>query len=119
MDSGKFIRRIMVLLLVLAWNLPGRALSADPQLSITRTQDTGIVSWPGPATEWVLESARHLEMPVLWSPISSEFYRSNASSRYVEVPGAEGGRFYRLRRLVPVPGRSGSWRLASAARNPR
>lgn len=112
MESGKRIGRITVLILALTANA---ADLSHPQLSITRTQDNVVVSWPVAATNWVLEASPHLQAPIPWQTASSALYQTNAVHTYIAVPVSNSVSYYRLRRLSTINGLTGSWRLDDGA----
>ncbi len=70
-----------------------------PELLITH-QGTGIVvSWPMPATGWVLEQAAVLGGgPSSWTEVPMP-YQTNATHVFIALPVPVGNSFFRLRRI--------------------
>ena len=83
-----------------------------PRLSITNEHGDFVVSWPGAATNWVLEEASRPELPAAWTQVGSEFYQSIGATRLVRVTAPGTNRFYRLRKQgLSVAGLTGFWQL--------
>jgi hypothetical protein len=77
----------------------GLSTTATPELAITNSVGTVIVSWPLWATGFVLEETRTLDSkPFSWSEVWATNYQSNATDYYLTVPAPQGKRFYRLRK---------------------
>ena len=69
-----------------------------PLLSIERSNAAAIVSWPLPATGWVLDQTSTLTgAPPPWTPVTLP-YATNATRITVTEPAPTGNRFYRLRK---------------------
>jgi len=76
---------------VAAVQIPGA-----PSLSVTRSNNTVIVSWPAPATGWLLQSTTNLAAaPVSWTPILPPYQVGPTTISFVE-PSPTGNKFYRL-----------------------
>jgi len=68
-----------------------------PLLSITRSNAAAIVSWPLPATGWLLDQTSTLTgAPSPWTPVTLP-YATNATRITITEPAPIGDRFYRLR----------------------
>ncbi len=81
--------------IVAALQTPGGPLSVtlNPQLS------TLTVSWPLPASGWVLDQALTLTGATIpWSEVPATQYRTNTAHISITIPAPVGNRFYRLRR---------------------
>jgi len=72
------------------------ASPVGPQISIVRSGTNAVLSWPLPATAFLLEETAALS-PAAWGTVSSPSV-TNALTVSVMVP-ATGRKFYRLRRL--------------------
>lgn len=72
------------------------ATPAGPKISIGRSGTNAVLSWPLPATAFLLEETASLS-PVSWGPVSAPSV-TNASTVSATVP-ATGRKFYRLRQL--------------------
>ena len=68
-----------------------------PWLTITRAGAGVVVSWPRPATGFLLDSTTSLNPPVAWSQVSFP-YHTNATDISVTVMAPIGNQFYRLRK---------------------
>lgn len=71
-----------------------------PALLITNTPGGAVVSWPLPATGFLLEQTLQLTAPpgaIPWSPVAAGNYQTNATHIFITVPMPLGNRFYRLR----------------------
>jgi hypothetical protein len=69
-----------------------------PYLTITRTNNTVVVSWPLPADEWVLQVTNVLpSVSVSWPRIPPPYQTNGANLQFIE-PATVGNRFYRLHR---------------------
>ena len=70
-----------------------------PLLSITLTNSIVRVSWPLPATGFLLEQTNRLTgLPALWPQVSVNQYQTNATDIYFTTPSSPGTNFYRLRK---------------------
>jgi hypothetical protein len=70
-----------------------------PLLSVTCLGSTLVVSWPLPATGWVLEQASVLTGAVIpWSQVPTNQYLTDATHCTINVPSPAGTKFYRLRK---------------------
>ena len=86
------------------------------ELSITNAGSGAILSWPGTATNWLLEQSPQVQPAAPWTGISPNLYQTNATSRYLPDPATNGLRFYRLRWLgAAVPGLTGHWGIDGGA----
>jgi hypothetical protein len=95
-----------------AASLDGNIPGTGPVLAITNVQGEFVLSWPWPATNWVLERATDMQPSTFWGRVSPRTYQSNAVSRYVRLPGPGASGFYRLRNIgPPPPGLTGHWHL--------
>lgn len=70
---------------------------ASPSLSIVLTDTNSVViSWPLPATGWVLEATTNLETTgSIWTDIPSPYQTNGPNLQFIE-PAPSGNRFYRL-----------------------
>jgi len=68
-----------------------------PLLSIVRSANTFIVSWPGPVDGFLLEGNGDLSLTNAWAPVSQN-YSTNNNVVSVTVPSNPGGHFYRLKK---------------------
>lgn len=71
-----------------------------PWLTITETNHWVTVSWPRPATGWLLENTnRVVGLAVAWPPVPLP-YQTNASTIWVTFPNSPpvGNAFFRLRK---------------------
>ncbi|HEY5909167.1 MAG TPA: hypothetical protein VJA21_01035 [Verrucomicrobiae bacterium] len=67
-----------------------------PYLSVTRSDNTVTITWPLPATGWVLESTNSLPPVSLpWPQIAPPYQTNGANLQFTE-PAPVGNRFYRL-----------------------
>jgi len=67
-----------------------------PYLTITRSNNTVIVSWPLPATGWVLEVANALpQISAPWLQINPPYITNGTNLQFTE-PLPAGNKFYRL-----------------------
>jgi hypothetical protein len=112
--------KFLVLLAVggLASFLPARCV-ADVTLWLSTTNDNGdlVFSWPGWATDAVLEEASDIQPPAVWTPVAPGPYSIDISSlnysfRVAANFSLDQNKFYRLHRISrPVPGMTGRWPL--------
>ena len=75
-----------------------------PSLNVTCTHAAVTVSWPLPATGWVLDQTPTLTgSPPPWTQVSASQYQTNATHCFVIVPAPwpSGSQFYRLRQTNP------------------
>jgi hypothetical protein len=69
-----------------------------PLLSVARTNQVVRVSWPLPASGWVLEHTNRVTgSPGPWPPVPFP-YVTNATHIFIPVLPATGNRYYRLRK---------------------
>jgi len=69
-----------------------------PFLSIARSNASVTVSWPRPATGFVLDEVPALTgSPPPWTPVALP-YQTNATDIWITVPAPTGNKFYRLRK---------------------
>ena len=80
------------------WGVVGIPTPGAPPLRITRMNDRVVVSWPKPASGWLLEQVSALEPQVLWTTVPAALFQTNAAEIYVVVSPPNGNRFYRLRK---------------------
>jgi hypothetical protein len=80
------------------WSL----LAADPNPPVPRlevrltTTNTVVVSWPGPATGWKLQTTPNLAtFPIVWTELPSPYSADGANLCFIQAAPA-GHRFYRL-----------------------
>ena len=67
-----------------------------PCLTITRSNNTVVVSWPWPADGWVLQATNALpSVSVPWPPIQPPYQTNGANLQFIE-PTPSGNKFYRL-----------------------
>ena len=88
------------------YTLEGGFWSADsllqtpgaPLLTATLSSQAVVISWPLPATDWVLDQSDEPTTPSLsWRQVLFP-YTTNATHISVTIPGPAGTRLYRLRR---------------------
>jgi hypothetical protein len=69
-----------------------------PPLGISRSGKSVIVSWPLPATGWVLEQTPTLTgNPAPWTLVPVSQYQTNATHVFLVLSNPVGSKFYRLR----------------------
>ena len=69
-----------------------------PRLSIARSNNAVIVSWPLPAPGWVLDETTTLSgTPIPWAQVSPP-YQTNATQSCIALPSPAANKFYRLRK---------------------
>jgi len=69
-----------------------------PRLSVTRSNNCVIVSWPLPGDGWVLQYTNALpQVPAPWPHISPP-YQTNGTKLQFTEPVSAGNRFYRLKK---------------------
>ncbi len=67
-----------------------------PYLTVIRSNNAVIVSWPLPATGWVLESTNSLpQVSAAWPQITPPYQTNGANLQFTE-PAPVGNKFYRL-----------------------
>jgi hypothetical protein len=102
MGTKRFIRSVLIVLVgcVLAHNVNAQA----PKLSIAASGDGSFVlSWPGNASNYVLESATKLEAVTAWQRVAGPPTLTNASLQLVITP-KESVQFFRLSiGMAPLP----------------
>lgn len=77
--------------LIAAFQTPGA-----PYLTITRTNNTMVVSWPWPADGWILQATNVLpSVSAPWPPIPPPYQTNGANLQFID-PAPTGNRFYRL-----------------------
>ncbi len=82
------------------WRLTLRSFVSGPQLTVERTVNGAVLSWPLTATGFVLEAAPNLSLPVPWAEVPVTPVVTNGQRRVtVDLNGAAG--FYRLSRPEP------------------
>jgi len=79
------------------WSASAVQTPGAPRLAITRAGNGVIVSWPRPATGFLLDSATSLGQLANWGQVPFP-YQSNATDIFITVPAPVGDQFYRLRR---------------------
>jgi hypothetical protein len=68
-------------------------------LSVAQSHGVVTVSWPLPASGWVLDQAPTLTGATIpWSEVPATQYHTNATHISITVPTPTGSRFYRLRK---------------------
>lgn len=80
------------------WGVTAVQTPGAPRLTITRAGGGVSVSWPRPATGFLLESATSLGPPASWSQVPFP-YQSNAIDIFITVPAPIGNKYYRLRKI--------------------
>ena len=68
-----------------------------PFLSLTRSGANVILSWPAPATGFVLEHTATVAVPASWSA-TAQSYSTNSGVISVTAPAASGIQFFRLKK---------------------
>jgi hypothetical protein len=91
-DSVKFPYRFYR-----AWFLPQSVTPGTPSLTITRSNNAAIVSWPLSADGWVLEYTNALSQSSTPWPQILPPYQTNGGTLQVTEPAPAGTKFYRLR----------------------
>ena len=79
------------------WSATALQTPGAPRLLITRSGSGVIVSWPRPATGFLLDSTPSLGPAAVWSQVPFP-YQTNATDIFITVPAPVGNRFYRLRK---------------------
>ena len=73
--------------------------SNAPPLAVSCSGTGVLVSWPQPASGWVLEQTPTLNgNPPPWALVPASQYQTNANHCYLAVPSLLGSKFYRLRK---------------------
>ena len=70
--------------------------ASQPPLQVSYAAGMVTVSWPKPATDFLLDQSPNLNSPVPWSQVAFP-YETNTARIYITVPTPIGNRFYRLR----------------------
>lgn len=84
------------------WRLPSNAAheyrwtNQPPRLSISRTNDTVVISWPAAGTGYALETTTRLDAPSDWGTAAPSPVTANGLTS-VTMPLSEPMRFHRLR----------------------
>jgi hypothetical protein len=78
------------------WNVFVVETPGAPLLSVTRSNNAVVISWPRPADGFLLEETSSLEPPVSWSP-TMQTYVTNTTTISVTVSLPVGNRFYHLK----------------------
>jgi hypothetical protein len=71
-----------------------------PRLNVSRNSTNGAVtvSWPLPATDFVLDQSTTLDgAPIPWTQVNSP-YQTNMTRVFITLPSPVNNRFYRLRK---------------------
>lgn len=68
-----------------------------PLLSITKSNANAIVSWPGAALDFVLESADSFLTPITWNTVTNPATLMNGQNR-IEIISSTNDVFFRLRK---------------------
>jgi hypothetical protein len=71
-------------------------VAAPAQLSITRSNSFGLVSWPATAGAYHLESNSNLAAAGNWAPIAATNFSTNNGRIYFQTPLTNGPTFFRL-----------------------
>jgi hypothetical protein len=67
-----------------------------PWLSVTRSNSTVVVSWPAPASGWLLHATTNLVTTgSMWTEIPPPYQTNGANLQFTE-PSSTGNKFYRL-----------------------
>ena len=67
-----------------------------PYLTLTRSNNTVVVSWPLPGDGWVLKATNVLpSVTTPWPPIQPPYQTNGANLQFTE-PTPTGNKFYRL-----------------------
>jgi len=70
-----------------------------PYLTVTRSNNTVVVSWPLPATGWVLQATNALpQVSAPWPQINPPYETNGLNLQFTE-PSPAGNKFYRLHKL--------------------
>lgn len=99
------------------WLLAGIP-AAGETLSLSFTNANGMLelSWPGWATDGVLEHTTNVGRFPSWSTVSSALYLKDATGFHYRSSDVQASGYYRLRRIgSPVPGLAAYWNLDEAA----
>jgi hypothetical protein len=67
-----------------------------PRTFIARTNGSVQVSWRNFFSGWTLESTPSLSSPIVWTPISTNSYQTNALNISVTISNTDGNMFFRL-----------------------
>jgi hypothetical protein len=71
-----------------------------PYLTVTRSNNTVLVSWPLPAAGWVLQATDTLpQVNAPWPQINPPYQTNGTSFQFTESLGPGKNKFYRLRKL--------------------
>jgi hypothetical protein len=70
-----------------------------PLLTIQRLTNGDLrVSWPLPATNWVLDESSTLgQAPAPWTEVDPATYQTDATHRFIVIPNPTGNHYYGLR----------------------
>jgi 1,4-alpha-glucan branching enzyme len=71
---------------------------APPQLTITQTNGSVIISWPSAYFDWVLATASSLAGNPVWVAVPATEYQTNGSTTSIGVIQPPGSSFYRLQK---------------------
>lgn len=78
------------------WAIYAIQTPGAPYLTVTRSNNAVIVSWPLPAEGWMLESTNALpQVEASWPQISPPYQTNGANLQFTE-PAPTGNKFYRL-----------------------
>ena len=78
------------------WTLYAVQMPGAPTLTVTRTNNTVVVSWPLPASGYVLEWTNALpQVAAPWPQIPPPYQTNGGNLQFIE-PSPTGNKFYRL-----------------------
>jgi hypothetical protein len=77
--------------------LPGEAPPPQASLSISFSSGNLVITWPGAAAGFTLESTASLGAQAVWTPVSANVVTENGANK-VTMPAPQGTSFFRLRK---------------------
>src|SRR5262249_60109475 len=75
------------------------------KLTVSRSGNNFVMSWPASAASYVLESANTLNAPITWSQVTTPPAQLVGDQKVVTVGTTNASRFFRLRATGPQPNR--------------
>jgi hypothetical protein len=78
-----------------------QAPDAQPQLTMTPTNGTVNISWPGSYAGWVLDANTSLTGGAPWVQVPAAQYQTNGATVFINANPSEGDTYYRLQSPSP------------------
>jgi hypothetical protein len=79
------------------WGVAAVQTPGAPLLSVVRSNNNVVISWPLPASGFLLDQVTALTASPSWMQVAFP-YQTNATHIYVTVPMPSGTKYYRLRK---------------------